>query len=262
MRQSTVLLKRLLVQQFQTLTFQQQQFGALRVTMRFAIVLTALFLCGSVQGQTSSSGSVAPVQKIDGLNPEQQKAVDDFVRQGERPTGELRILADRKHIAVHSSEALRTLFPGYKFIAVTWIYEADAAAVNKYSIPGPITHTLVLNENGKEGMPKRTGYLDEYAELLRAERIKVTDEASAALVRSAFTDIYGIGLSSTDLRHGNSEWFLGYREWPFRAISSYEEVREASYYLILVDASGQVVSGHLANEVLERRKLQEGGHTH
>jgi hypothetical protein len=230
--------------------------------MRFGIVLTALFLCGSVQGQTSASASIAPVQKIDGFTPEQQKAVDDYVRQGERPTGELRILADRKHIAVHSSEALRTLFPRYKFVAVTWIYEVDAAAFHKYSIPGPITHTLVLDENGKNGTPKRTGYLDEYADLLCANRIKVTDQASAATVRSAFTDIYGIGMSSTDLRHGNSEWFLGYREWPFRSISSYEEVREASYYLILVDASGQVVSGHLVNEVLERRKLKEDGLNH
>lgn len=230
--------------------------------MRFAIVLTALFLYGSVQGQTSASASMAPVPKIDGLTPEQQKAVDDYVRQGERPTGELKILADRKNIAVHSSEALQTLFPRYKFVVVTWIYEADAAAFHKYSIPGPMPYTLVLDENGKNGMPKRTGHLDEYADLLRAERIKVTDEASAALVRSAFTDIYGIGMSSTDLRHGNSEWFLGYREWPFRAISSYEEVREASYYLILVDASGLVVSGHLVNEVQERRKLKEDGQTH
>lgn len=231
-----------------------------QIIVRFAIVLTALFLYGSVQGRTSASGSTAPAQRINGLNPDQQKAVDDYVRQGERPTGELRILA--KYIALYSSETLRTLFPRYKFVAVTWIYEADATASHKYSIPGPITHTLVLDENGKNQMPKRTGYLDEYADLLRAEKIKVTDEASAALVRSAFTDIYGIGMGSADLRHGNSEWFLGYKEWPFRAVSSYEEVREASYYLIVVDTSGQVVSGHLVNDVLERRKLKEDGQTH
>jgi hypothetical protein len=203
---------------------------------------------------------MAPVHKIDELTPEQQKAVDDYVRQGERPTGEVRILA--KYIAMRSSDALRKLFPRYKFVAVTWVYEADAAAFDNYSIPGPITHTLVLDENGKNVMPKHTGYLDEYADLLRVEKIKVTDEASAALVRSAFTDIYGIGISSTDLRHGNSEWFLGYTEWPFRAISSYEEVRAASYYLVLVDARGQVVSGHLVYDILEQRKLKEDGRTH
>lgn len=228
--------------------------------MRCAFALFALCLYGSVQGQISTSASIAPVQKIDGLTPDQQKAVDDYVRQGERPTGEVRILANL-NIAVRSSEALRTLFPKYKFVAVTWMYEADAPAFQKNSIPGPITQILVLDENGKSRMPKHTGYLDEYADLLCAERIKVTDEASAALVRSALTDI-GIGMSSTDLRHGNSEWFLGYREWPFRAISSYEEVREASYYLIRVDAKSQVVNGHLVNEVLERRKLKENGHSH
>ena len=79
--------------------------------MRFAIVLTALFLCGSVQGQTSASASMAPVLKIDGLTPEQLKAVDGYVRQGERPSGELRILADRQHIVVRSTEALQSLFP-------------------------------------------------------------------------------------------------------------------------------------------------------
>lgn len=171
--------------------------------MRCAFALFALCLYGSVQGQISTSASIAPVQKIDGLTPDQQKAVDDYVRQGERPTGEVRILANL-NIAVRSSEALRTLFPKYKFVAVTWMYEADAPAFQKNSIPGPITQILVLDENGKSRMPKHTGYLDEYADLLCAERIKVTDEASAALVRSALTDI-GIGMSSTDLRHGNSD---------------------------------------------------------
>jgi hypothetical protein len=30
--------------------------------------------------------------------------------------------------------------------------------------------------------------------------------------------------SSADLRHGNSDWFLAYRVWPFCPISSYELV--------------------------------------
>jgi ribosomal protein S13 len=226
--------------------------------MRFAIVLTALSVCGSVQGQDSPAINSGDVQKIERLNSEQEKAVDDYIRQNERPTGELRVVADRNRIAVRSSQAIRALFPRYRFVAVTWIYEADPAAFGKYSIPGPLSHTLVLDENGRNLMPNRTGYLAEYAGLLRAERVKVTDDTWATLVRSALTDIYGIGMGSANLRHGSSEWSLGYQELPFRAISSYEEVREASYYLISVDTNGFVIGGRLVTEVLERRKLRGG----
>jgi len=222
-----------------------------------AIVLIVLFACVSFHGQTGVAVSADTVPKLDGINAEQQKAVEDYVQQYESPTGEFRILANRNYITVRSSEALRTRFPHYRFVAVTWIYEADPAAQHKYSIPGPITHTLVLDENGRDGMPKHTGYLEEYGELLRTERVKVTDEASAKLVMAVFSEIYRIGMSSTNLRHGNTEWFLGYGEWPFRAISSYEEVREASYYRVSVDASGFVLSGRLVNEVLERRKIKQ-----
>jgi len=230
--------------------------------MRFAILLTALFICSSVQGQTSSAGSSEQVRRLDGLNADQQKAVDDYIRQHERPTGKLRVIADRRRIAVFSSEALRTLFPHDKFVTVTWIYETDPAALSKYSIPGPTLHTLVLDAKGKDCMSNHTGYQEEFGDLLRAKRVKVTDARSAALIRSALTEIYGTGMNSddmrtTDLRHESSKWLLGYHEWPFRAISSYEQVREASYYLISVDAQGFVLSGRLATEVLERRKLDE-----
>jgi hypothetical protein len=234
--------------------------------MRFAILLTALFICGGVQGQTSSAGSSDQVRRLDGLNVEQQNAVDDYIRQHERPTDELRVIADRHRIAVFSSEALRTLFPQYKFVAVTWIYETDPSALSKYSIPGPTLHTLVLDAKGKECMSNHTGYQEEFGDLLRAKRVKVTDARSAALVRSALTEIYGTGMSSDDLRtmdlrHENSKWLLGYHEWPFRAISSHEQVREASYYLISVGVHGFVLSGRLVTEVLERRKLDEADAT-
>jgi hypothetical protein len=199
--------------------------------------------------------SAGSLKKIKGLNPAQQQAVDDYVQKGERRTGELKVLADRNGIILRSSDALRALFPNYRFVSVLWVYQADPQARNKYSIPGPLSFTLVLDENGKNAMPPRTGYLEEYGDLLHAQRIKVTDEGSAALVKAAFTDIYGIGMGSKNLRHGASEWFLGYQEFPFRAISSYEEIREASYYRLTTDSDGVVISGRLVNEVLERRKI-------
>ena len=225
--------------------------------MRFAIVLTVVFACGSVAAQNPAT-TRSDVPKLEGLNAAQQRAVEEYVRQNERPAGELRWIADRR-MAVFSSEALRTLFPRFRFVAVRWITEADPAAFHKYSIPGPILETLVLDADGKNCMPHHTGYREEFGDLVHAERVKITDATSAAVVRSALTAIYAGGsaddLRTSDLRHENSNWLLGYHEWPFRPISSYEEVREVSYYLISVDTNGFVVGGRSVTKVLERRKL-------
>jgi hypothetical protein len=197
-----------------------------------------------------------PLKKIDGLNPAQQQAVADHVKKIERRTGELKVLVDRNGILLRSSEALRTLFPDDRFVAVTSVYQPSPDATTKFSIPGPLTYVLVLDQDGKDGMPNRTGYLEEYGDLLHAHRIKVTDDVSAVLVRSALSDIYGFGMGDKNVRHCESQWYVGYREYPFRAISSYEEVREASYYLVATDSDGVVKSGRLVNEVLERRGIK------
>jgi hypothetical protein len=195
--------------------------------------------------------------KLEGINAAQQKAVEEYVKQHERLTGELRFIADRS--AVFSSEALRKLFPRFRFVATRWITEADPAASQKFGIPGPIVETLALDEDGRNRMPKPTGYREEFGQLLRTEHLKITDANSAAMVRSALTEIYAGGgvddLRTIDLRHENSKWLLGYHEQPFRAISSFEEVREASCYVISVDRNGYVVRGRSVTEVLERRKL-------
>jgi hypothetical protein len=196
------------------------------------------------------------VRKIEGLNSAQQEAVEAYIQQNERPTGELTIIADRDRIALRSSKALQLLFPKYRFVIVPWVYRASGSALNKCSIPGTLIHTLVLDSEGRSCMPEESGNDEGYGELLRAEVIKVIDASSAALVAAAFTDIYGVGLGSENRRHGDSEWFLGYREFPFRQISSYEEVREASYYLLSIDATGTVMGGRLVNDVLERRKIK------
>src|SRR5579864_6930270 len=230
------------------------------------ILFAALLFSAAIQAQTppylassfvkEPDFSAGPVKKIDGLNPGQQQAVADHVQKIERRAGELKVLVDRNGILLRSSEALRTLFPNYRFVAVTSVYQASPDATTKFSIPGPLTYVLVLDQDGKGGMPNHTGYLEEYGDLLRAQKIKVTDEASAVLVRSALTDIYGFGMGSKNLRQSKSEWFLGYREYPFRAISSYEEIREASYYRLKTDSDGNVINGRMVNEVLERRRIK------
>ena len=124
----------------------------------------------------------------------------------------------------------------------------------------------MLDEEGGNRMPKRTGYREEFGELLRTERRKVTAATSAAMVRSALVEVRAGGgaddLRTTDLRHENSNWILGYHESPFRAISSYEAVRDASYYLLSVDLNGFIVSGRSVAEELERRKLNGSAANH
>jgi hypothetical protein len=218
--------------------------------------VTVLLACASAPAQNPGT-TRSDVPKLEGLDAAQQRAVENYVQQNERPTGELRVIADRRML-VFSSEALRTVFPRFRFVRIRWITDADPAAFHKYSIPGPIVETLVLDEDGRNCLPNRTSDRKEFGDLLHAEHVKVTDATSAAMVRSALSAIdLGWGtedLRTTDLRHKNSNWLLGYHEWPFRAISSYEEVREASYYLISVDTNGFVVSGRSVREVLERRK--------
>src|SRR5579864_1548426 len=115
------------------------------------ILFAVLLLSAGVQAQTpplvstfvkEPDFSAGPLKKIEGLNPAQQQAVDDYVQKGERRTGELKVLADRNGIALRSSDALRTLFPNYRFVSVLWVYQADPQARSKYSIPGPLFFTF------------------------------------------------------------------------------------------------------------------------
>jgi len=246
-------------------TFERNKFSKDRSTgMRIALIPTIFLACGSLASQnlaTLQSG----VPKLEGLNPAQQLAVEDYVRQHERPTGEIRWIANRR-MQVFSSDALRALFPSLRFLAITWITEADEAALHKYSIPGPILETVVLDTNGKDRMPHHTGYGEEFGDLMRAEHIKITDATSAAVVRSALRALSAgtsaDDLRTTDVRHENSNWLLGYQEFPFRAISGYEEIREVSYYLVSVDPDGFVISGRSVIKELERRKLKGADPSH
>lgn len=236
---------------------------------QIAFIVFAALSC-ILKGQTVPAPDVktltAPHESgVETLNAPQRRTLEDYIRVNERLTGDLKVTVDREQIFVVSSDALRQLFPQHRFVNVASVYKADPGAKNKYSIPGTLFHTLVLDAAGKKCMEPRTGYLEEYALFLRDQKIKVVDQASADLARAALVDIYGtgmglknakIGVSPDVLRRSQSEWHLGYQEFPFRAISSYEEVREASYYLLMTDPDGTVSSGKLVDEVLERRKIK------
>ena len=86
------------------------------------------------------------------------------------------------------------------------------------------------------------------------------------MVRSALNELYAGGgvddLRTSDVRHENSNWLVGYHELPFRPISMYEEIRKLSYYLFSVDIKGFVLSGRSVTKVLERRKLNRDSPNH
>ena len=230
--------------------------------MKSSALWTALFFGLGVQAQAPIPGLSkepdfysGPLRQIEGLNSAQQKAVADYILRAERRNGGLRVLVDRNQIVLRSSEALHRLFPDDRFVAVTSVYQATSQAQKKYSIPGPLTYTLALDQNGNDVMANLTGYLEEYGALLHSRGIKVDDATSAALVRSAIEDIYGFALGGEDVRRSKSQWYLGYNQHPWRATSSYQEIREASYYFLITNAEGLVTNGRLVNEVLERRKV-------
>jgi len=191
------------------------------------------------------------------LNAPQRETVDKFVLEHERPTGELKLIAERDGITVRSSVALRHLFPHSRFVVVPWTFQLDPKAKNLYSIPFGLYDVLAISDEGRqESTFHSSGNQDEFGLFLHGHRVKIRNKAIACEVSRVRADIYGAGLPlCNDVRRSSSEWRLSYTEMPFRPISSYEEVREAYYYRLRVDSRGVVLDGKLIAETLERRKL-------
>jgi len=194
---------------------------------------------------------------LDALNAAQRETVDRFVLEHERPTGELKLLAERRGLTVRSSVALRHLFPHSRFVVVPWIFQLDPNAKNLYSIPFGLYDLLAISDEGRqESIFHSSGNQDEFGLFLHDHRVKIRNKAIACEVSMARADIYGAGLSlCNDVRRSSSEWRLSYKETPFRPVSSYEEVREAYYYRLRVDSRGFVLDGKLVIDTLERRKI-------
>lgn len=192
-----------------------------------------------------------------GLNAAQRETVAKFVLEHERPTGELKRLAKCNWIAVRTSAALTHLFPHSRFVEVPWIFQLNPAAKNLYSIPFGLFDVFAISDQGpQESIFHSSGNSAEFGLFLHAHGIKVRNKTMADEVARAFADIYGLSLCCNDLRHSQSEWYLGYRESPFRSVSSYEEKRDAFYYRLTVDSNGVVLDGTLVSKVLERRKVE------
>lgn len=191
------------------------------------------------------------------LNAAQRETVDRFVLAHERPTGELKRLAERGGIAVRSSIVLRHLFPHSRFVVVPWTYLLDPAAKNLYSIPGGLYDVLAISDEGRlESTFHSSGNQKELGLFLHDHRVKVRNKTMACEVARAIADIYGGGLSlCNNVKRSSSVWRLSYTETPFRPISSYEQVREAYYYRLRVDSRGGVLDGTLVVDTLERRKI-------
>jgi hypothetical protein len=206
----------------------------------------------------SVSISAGKMPRLIGLNAAQRETVAKFVLEHERPTGELKRLAERGWITVRTSAVLTHLFPHSRFVEVPWIFQLDPAAKNLYSIPSGLFDVLAISDQGpQESTFHSSGNATEFGLFLHAHHVKVRNKTIADEVARAFTDIYGLSLCCNDLRHSQSEWYLGYRELPFRPVSSYEEERDAFYYRLTVDSNGLVLNGTLVNNVLERRRIED-----
>jgi hypothetical protein len=224
--------------------------------------LRALLLFAAV-ASANAQGDVPISQRLGlgSLTAAQRKAVDTFVLEHQRPTGDLRQLADRGGMGVRSSAALRRLFSHSRFVVVPWVLQAESSAKNMYSIPYGLYDVLAINDEGQqEATFHSSGNHEEFGLFLHNHRVKVRNESMACEVAKALAAIYGAGLSTcNDVRRSSSEWLLSYKEMPFRPVSSNEEVREAYYYRMGVDSGGLVLRGTLVCETLERRKIDKAG---
>lgn len=190
------------------------------------------------------------------FSSDQQKSINAYLLAHEQPKAELMVLADRSHIKEFSTKTLKELFPGYSFVVIPWMYKPAPGAQVKYQIPAGLADILAIGD-GKTFAFHNSGNYEEYGAFLHTLGVKVATEDMAAKVTQAFIDIHGLSLCCKNIRRSKAEWRLGYHEDPFRAISSYEEIREAYYYLLTLDDGGVVVSGKLMADEIERRKIKQ-----
>ncbi len=195
--------------------------------------------------------------QLDELSAAQRQAVNDYIGKNERPVGELRIMAQRGQIVVRSSKVLGEVFPQYRFVVFPWCYQVAPEAKDRYQIPGELFDILALDANAKsQYVFYSSGNQEQFGDFLKARQVNIRTDEDAARFAAALTDIYAKGSRSTNLHHNPTEWYLAYQEFPFRAISGEEEIREAYYFHLRTDGSGRVLGGRLESEVLERRRIQ------
>ncbi len=217
----------------------------------------AAFLTLQVFGGPNLAAQAKIGSVLNALNEQQKKAVEAYISKREVTSGELIIHAEKDWISVRTSKPLEDLFPNILFVVIPWVYQVTPDAKGKYAIPGGLSDTLALNDQGTvECVFHSTGNREQFAEFLKARPIAVKNDSDAAKVSAALGALYAGG-TTTNLRHGPSEWYLSYQESPFRAISGYEEVREAYYFHLHTNADGFVTGGRLEVETLERRPVEQ-----
>jgi hypothetical protein len=231
----------------------------LRFAAGFVLAISAAVAQVSPGGPAGTWFDVTSVRPgfapLTSLNTPQRRALEEFISQNERPTGDQKRLADRNRAGVLSAKILRELFPAYSFVKVPWEYQVEPGSLAKYSIPAPgaVFTVVALNDGGDHRFVfHSSGNREEYAAFLRGQRIRVTDETADRL-SAAEAELYGNGSGPTK-RYARFEWRLGCQETPLHAISSSEEERGAYFYQLLIDANDFVESGRLLYEVIERRK--------
>ena len=214
-------------------------------------LISVCLLAAALYGCTPSGDAHVPKQ-VSELNAKQQRSLQDYIRQYERPTGDLKILANRRRLQIRTSKTLQQVFPRYSFVVVPWEYRAEPGNPRGFSIPGGLYSVVALRDDGDRFVFYSTGNRQEYAEFLRLRRIRFNEETAVQLW-AAHHDLYGMSEGAPPKRYGNSEWRFGYQE-SVNVVSESEEERVAYYYQLHVDASDMVIDGRFVAETLERRK--------
>ena len=125
-----------------------------------------------------------------------------------------------------------------------------------YSIPVGMYTVLVFNNNGQEqSILEGFGNYEGFAFFLQANAIKVESFEDASKIWKAFCEIFQKPWSQDCLfpQETENSWKLCPTTTDFRAVSSYEAVKEEYYYLLELNEAKAVVKGKLVSKVVERR---------
>jgi hypothetical protein len=202
------------------------------------------------------SAQVSLPNRLDRLNGKQRKTLDEYISKHETPTGEIRVHADRQRTWVLSSQVLQDAFPHCRFVKIRWSYSVDPHARRQYSIPSMISNTVVIDETGAVvGDLPSFGDQEQFGRFLISQKVRLTNYDDAVRLARIMTDLGLASYTFPNIRHSSTEWYLSYRENPFRPVSGEEETRESYYYDAQTSADGFVVGFKLRSEVLERRKI-------
>jgi len=193
-----------------------------------------------------------------GINERQEKWLNEYIKQKEEKNEDGAYLdVQESYINLIKSEVLSELFKDYIFVGVPYKYKVPKGKKHLYSIPGGLYETIAIDTNGSNTYVFfGHGNYEEFANFLHGHRIKLNTTEDAKKIWKAFCDIHKKGWQGDFIQIDKNKWKLARQVYDFRAISSYEEIKEEYYYLLELAEDKTVVSGRLHSDVVEKRNIK------